>query len=265
MSEVDWKKVAAAVGRATVRGGKFVGRKAAAAYRSIDPDVMRHLAQMPLLSYSLLVSREERIEPGEPDGHPPLVFVHGLGGNRGNFLLMAWYLRMKGRKRSYKIHFDPGQSIPDMASALARFIRAVKKATGAPRVEIVAHSLGGIVARLAIERRRLASSVATLVTLGTPHKGTYPARYANTVNTREIRPDSALIRELNKQPWPKGVRGVTFWSKGDLFVLPAESAAAPGTQTVDMTPFTHYSYLIDPKCFAAVARVLAPSSKNTGA
>ncbi|MBI5526912.1 MAG: alpha/beta fold hydrolase [Deltaproteobacteria bacterium] len=262
MPEVDWKKLVAVVGKATVRGGRFVGRKAAEAYRSIDPDVMRHLAQVPLLSYSLLVSREEKIEAGEPDGHPPLVFVHGLGGNRGNFLLMAWYLRLKGRRRSYKIHFDPGQSIAEMAAALARFIRAVKKATGESQVEIVAHSLGGIVARMAIEKHRLASSVATLVTLGTPHKGTYPARYANTVNTREIRPDSALICELNKRPWPGRVRGVTFWSRGDLFVLPAESAAVPGTETVDMTPFTHYSYLLDPKSFAAVADALKTRPKN---
>ena len=245
-----------AFGKAAVKSGKFVGRKAAEGWAAIDPDVKRHAAQIPLLSYSLFVSRNEVIDPGEPDGHPPLVFVHGLGGNRGNFLLMAWYLRLHGRSRSYKIHFDGGQSMDQMAAALARFIRAVRKATGEPQVDLVAHSMGGLVARLAVTEHRLGGSVKTLVTMGTPHRGTYPARYANTVNLRDLRPDSDLIRRVNSKPWPAKVRGVTFWSKGDLFVLPAESAAVPGTEQVDMSPFTHYSYLIDPRSWAAAARAL---------
>ena len=249
-------KVLKAVGAAAVKGGRFVGRKAAEGWAAIDPDVKRHVAQIPLLSYTLFVSREEKIDPGEPDGHPPLVFVHGLGGDRGNFLLMSWYLRARGRKRSYKIHFQGGQSMEEMGAALARFIRAVKRATKARQVEVVAHSMGGLVARLAVTEHRLAPSVKTLITMGTPHAGTYPARYANTVNIRELRPDSALIRKINAKPWPAKVRGVTFWSKGDLFVLPAESAAAAGTEAVEMSPFTHYSYLIDPRSWAAVAGAL---------
>jgi len=117
--------------------------------------------------------------------------------------------------------------------------------------------MGGIVARLAIHEHRLARSVRTLITLGTPHRGTYPARFANTNLTRELRPDSDLMSRLIKRPWPRRVRGVTFWSRNDLFVLPAQSAAAEGTDHVDVTPFTHYSYLIDPKSWAAVGRALA--------
>ena len=253
----DYQKILSAVGQATAQAGVFVGRKFADGYRSIDPDVMRHLAQVPLLSYSLLVSRHAVIDPGKSDGHAPLIFVHGLGGNRGAFLLMAWYLRLQGRRRSYKIHFESGQSFDEMAEALARFVCDVKKVTGEKKVEIVAHSMGGIVARLAIHEHRLTKSVKTLITLGTPHRGTYPARFANTNLTRELRPDSDLMSRLVKRPWPRRVRGVTFWSRNDLFVLPAESAAAEGTEQIEVTPFTHYSYLIDPKSWAAVERALA--------
>jgi triacylglycerol esterase/lipase EstA (alpha/beta hydrolase family) len=249
------------VGRAAARGGTFVGRQVAEAWAAIDPDVKRHVAQIPLLSYSLFVSRKEKIEPGVPDGHPPLIFVHGLGGNRGAFLLMAWYLRLHGRTRSYKIHFAGGQTMDQMAAALAQFIRAVQKATGERQVELVAHSMGGLVSRLAINDYRLARSVRALVTLGTPHNGTFPARYANTTNLRDLRPDSALIRRVNAKPWPSTVRGVSLWSRGDLMVIPAESAKAAGTTPVDMTPFTHYSYLIDPRSWAAVARALACEEK----
>ena len=252
----DYRDLLSSAGRAAAKVGVFVGRKVADGYRSIDPDVMRHLVQVPLLSYTLLVTRREEIDPGEPDGHPPLIFVHGLGGRRGDFFLMASYLRFRGRKRSYKIHFDAGQSMEEMGEALAGFIRDVIKATGEKQVEIVAHSMGGVVSRMAIHDHRLARSVKTLITLGTPHRGSYPARYANTTLTRDLRPDSELMTRLAKQRWPRRVRGVTFWSRNDLIVLPAESAAAEGTEQVEMTPFTHYSYLIDPKSWLAVERAL---------
>jgi triacylglycerol esterase/lipase EstA (alpha/beta hydrolase family) len=256
----DMKKVmkdaGRAAGRAVVRGGVFVARKAAEGWKAIDPDVKRHIAQIPLLSYSLFVSRTEIIETGEPDGHPPLIFVHGLGGGRGDFLPMAIYMRHRGRRRSYRIHFDGGQTTEDMARALARFIRRVKKVTGEKQVEIVAHSLGGLIARMTVVEHRLSRSVKTLVTMGTPHKGTHSARFASTAKTLDLRIGSALIKRLNSKPWPRHIRAVSFWSKNDLFVLPPESAVLEGAEAVEMTPFTHYSYLIDPRAWAEVARTL---------
>ena len=240
------------VGKAIAAAGVWTGGKIAEGYNAIDPDVRRHIAQVPLLSYSLFVSRKEKIDPGVDDGHPPLIFVHGLGGNRGNFLLMAGYFRFMGRRRSYKIHFDPGQSMDDMATALASFVRQVKKATGQSQVEIVAHSLGGVVARLAVNELRIAPSVKTLITLGSPHHGTYAARYANTDTTRNLRPDSDMIARLNTKPLPKHIRGISFFSSNDVFILPADSAVAEGTEAIDMTPFTHYSYLFSPTSWQRV-------------
>lgn len=257
----SFKEVMGTVGSSITKAGKFIGQKTAEGYKTIDPDVMRHLAQLPLLSYSLLVSRREKIDPQKPDGYRPLIFVHGLGGNRGNFLLMSWYLHLMGRKRSYKIHFEPGQTVDDMARALTQFIEDVKKVTGEEKVDIIAHSLGGLVARLAMNEFDADKSISTLVTLGTPHMGTYPARYANTSITRDLRPESDLIMRVNEKPWPEDVNGITFFSRNDLFVLPADSAKVEGTKQIDMTPFTHYSYLLDPKSWSTVGKFMADETK----
>lgn len=246
-------------GRAAAGAGRFVGRQIVNGYRKIDPDVPRHLVQIPLLTYTLFASRHQRIDPGTDDGHPPLVFVHGLGGGRGDFLLMAQYLRWKGRKRSYRIKFQKGQSIHEMAASLALFIREVTKATGHKKVEIVAHSLGGLVARAAVTEHGVAASVKTLITLGSPHLGTHPARYLHSKIITELRPGSPYLKKLNKKRWPKKVRGVAFWSLNDLFILPSESGIGEGMESVEMTPFTHYSYLIDPLSWSRVAKILIPS------
>jgi len=254
----QWRRFFRQTGRATASAGRFVAKHVAAGYQKIDPDVPRHIIQMPLLSYTFLSLGNDKIRPGKPDGYPPLIFVHGLGGGRGDFLLMANFLWFKGRKRSYRIKFQKGQSIEQMAASLARFIRDVKKSTKESKVEVVAHSLGGLVARCAVVEHGLQSSVKTLITMGAPHHGTHPARYIHTKVIRDIRPNSPLLQKLNRKRWPKAVRGVTFWSRNDLFILPPESATMKGMEPVDATPFTHYSYLIDPRSWRNVAQVLMP-------
>ena len=126
----------------------------------------------------------------------------------------------------------------------------------AGQVDIVAHSLGGVVARLMILDHGLEARARTLVTLGSPLAGTYPARYGNTPILRDIRPDSPLMTRLRQAPWPTTVRVVSFWSRNDLFVLPPESAAPEGTERIDASPATHYSYLLHPRSWDAVADAL---------
>jgi len=59
-------------------------------------------------------------------------------------------------------------SIADRAAELTAFVRALP----APRVNLVAHSMGGLDARYALARLGLARSVASLTTIGSPHHGT---------------------------------------------------------------------------------------------
>ncbi len=251
------RQIFKALGKACVVTGRVIGQEASRLYNNIDPDLPRHLLQTPLLSYSLFSSRKQIVAPLEPDGHPPLIFVHGLGGSRGDFLLMSSYFWLKGRSRHYRIHFKKGLSMQQMAKALAMFIRKVKEVNSEKKVDIVAHSLGGVVSRIALSDHRLSNSVRTMVTLGSPHQGTHAARLLSSTTLRDLRPDSALITSLRRKKWPKKTRGITLWSRNDLMIVPHESAKLPGTTSIEMTPFTHYSYLIDPKCWKVVHEALA--------
>jgi triacylglycerol esterase/lipase EstA (alpha/beta hydrolase family) len=257
------KGALAATGRALAAAGRAVGRGARHVYGQVDPDVARHLAQIPLLSYSLLSKRQQPVVAAEDDGHPPLVFVHGLGGTRGDFMLMSARLWLAGRKRSYRIGFAKGRSMDEMAAALARFIAEVREVNAAPRVDLVAHSLGGVVMRLALHDHRLARSLGTVVTLGSPHHGTQTARFSGAALIKDLRPESALMQRLSRLKWPPSVRAVTFWSRNDLMIVPAESAALEGIEQVDASGFTHYSYLVDPRAWDAVRRVLAGERVDT--
>lgn len=249
-------RVLAATGRGLAAVGRFIGTRTAAAYRGVDPDLRRHFAQLPLMSYSLFARRAKPVEALPPDGHPPLLFVHGLGGGRGDFAPMAWYLRFMGRRRSYSIRFTGSGDLAARGAELAAFVEEVLTITGESQVDIVAHSLGGVTARVAILDHGLGRKVRRLVTLGSPHGGTFAARLGNTPVTRDLRPDSDFLTLLASRPLPRSIKTTSCWSSGDLVIMPPESAALPGTSQVDLTPMTHYGYLIHPKAWTAVHQAL---------
>ena len=251
------KRAAVATGRGLAAAGRFVGEKVTWAYQGVDPDVRRHIAQLPLMSYSLFMRKAQPVEPLPSDGHPPLVFVHGLGGGRGDFGPMAWYLRRMGRKRSYSIKFEGARDIEAQGAALGEFIREVAEVNHEPRVDVVAHSMGGVAARVAIQDHDADGIVRRLITLGSPHGGTYAARLGNTPVTRDLRPDSELMERLRRVPLPPSVKATSFWSSSDMVIMPPESAALHGSKQIEMTPFTHYGYLIQPKSWKAVLVALS--------
>ncbi len=251
------KRAAIATGKGLAIAGRFVGTKVAEAYHGIDPDLRMHIAQLPLMSYSLFARGGKPLEAGFPDGHPPLVFVHGWGGGRGDFIPMAWYLNRMGRRRSYSIRFEESGDLEARGAELAEFLKEVIEVTGEPQVDIVAHSMGGVVARVAILRCGMGEVIRRVVTLGSPHGGTFAARLGNTPVTHDMRPHSEFLEGLAQEPLPSTVDLTSFFSRSDLVIMPPESAALAGTVQVDMTPSTHYGYLLEPRCWKAAYKALS--------
>jgi pimeloyl-ACP methyl ester carboxylesterase len=252
-----------AVGRAVARASVWTAEKAVYAYRAVDPDVQRHLVHGPLVGLGLLLPSSKTIEPKPDDGYRPLVFVHGMAGDPTNFYAMRGFFAAVGRRRTYAVDLSQCLDVRAMAEVVAAFVREVRTVNGlaeGARVDIVAHSQGGLATRHALLDPEFASLVGTVVTLGTPHAGTHAARYAGTVQGRDLRPDADAITRLRGQvPWKGPVRLVCFWSRNDLLVLPAEAAFVEGAEAVECAGATHLSYLLDPQCWQAVWDRLRPA------
>lgn len=244
------------------RSAVSLGRSVAGAYRSVDPDVRRHAYQLPLAGLSLLVPRPRTIEALPPDGFRPVVFVHGLGGHPGNFLGLKTYFAGRGRTRSYVVDFGNASSLSVMADHLDNVlddIYARNQLEEDQQVDLVAHSMGGLVARLMLDDEVNRLRVANLVTLGTPHLGSHLARLAATELTVELRPGSETLNLLESQDFwglKESPLLTAFWSRADTIVLPAESARFPDGRTVEVEGVTHYSYLMYPSVFSEVWRAL---------
>jgi triacylglycerol esterase/lipase EstA (alpha/beta hydrolase family) len=247
------------VGRVAGRAAVTVGRSIASAYQAIDPDVRRHIAELPLVGLTYLAPRRPPVAALPDDGHRPVIFIHGLGGSPGNFFPMRAWFTLHGRRRTYSLGLPDGESIADLGPRLSAFVEeviVVNRLQLHEKIDLVAHSMGGLVARIALEDEKTRARIGTLVTLGTPHAGTYAARFGATDRVLDLRPDSPLMERLTKQlPW-KGPRLVAFWSHADMMVLPASSATVEGAENREIPTVTHTGYLISPRVFREVTEVL---------
>lgn len=104
----------------------------------------------------------------------PIVMVHGIFFR--DWQLMNYWGRIPAALiRNGATIFYGGQqsalSIPDSAAELKEKILGIIAETGAEKVNIIAHSKGGIDSRYAISALGLDKYVATLTTVNTPHNG----------------------------------------------------------------------------------------------
>jgi triacylglycerol esterase/lipase EstA (alpha/beta hydrolase family) len=96
--------------------------------------------------------------------------------------------------------------------------------TGAAKVHLVGHSLGGLLSRLYIQQYGGDDTVHTCITLGTPHQGTYTALMGRGKTARALRPGSELITRLEATAREVPVRFLSYYSNLDALVVPASSA-----------------------------------------
>ncbi len=156
----------------------------------------------------------------------PLLLIHGYQCNRGFW----FWLRRKLEAIGWTVathDLEPVYAgIDDYSEGIARRIEQVLVATGAVQVILVGHSMGGLASR-AYLRRYGAGKVAKLVTLGTPHQGSYLARFGLGVNARQMRIGSLWLAELAaNETLPPG--SVSISSQHDSYVRPGFSRLAPG-------------------------------------
>ena len=125
-----------------------------------------------------------------------VVLVHGFGCNRGFWTPWLRRLRAEGRAFAAVTLAPPLGSIDAYAPAIDAAVRRIAGATGmAPLV--VAHSMGGLAVRAWMRAAPDADArVHRVVTLATPHQGTPAARWALSLNARQMCPGSRWLREL---------------------------------------------------------------------
>lgn len=130
------------------------------------------------------------------------------------------------------------------AREVARAVDAIRATTGAPQVDIVAHSMGGLAARRYIaDHAGHPPPVRRVVFLATPHAGTWAALLAFGGGGREMRPGSRFLRDLEACEWPGCVEAIALRTRLDLRVFPPRSAVFPCADNHCLRVVTHQGLL----------------------
>ncbi|MET9900129.1 alpha/beta fold hydrolase [Streptomyces sp. NPDC006446] len=193
---------------------------------------------------------------------PPVVLLHGFIDNRSVFLLLRRNLAQHGRQHIESLNYSPLTcDIRTAAELLGRHIEEICERTGHERVDIVGHSLGGLIARYYVQCLGGDTHVRTLVTLGTPHSGTRVAPVMNAHPiVRQMRPGSAVIEELTGPAPGCRTQFVSFWSDLDHLMDPLETACVEHpdllAQNVRVSGVGHLALPVHPAVATGIRQAL---------
>lgn len=171
-------------------------------------------------------------------GTGPVLLVPGYGGSRGSLSTLAERIRRTGREAT--VLTLPGDGTGDLRAQVRVLDDAAQDAldTGAPWVDVIGFSAGGVVARLWVATEDGARTARRVVTLGSPLHGTRIATAGGAlapdacpVACRQLSPGSALLAGIADAP---AVAWLSLWTENDRTVLPPDSARLPGAVNVPL-------------------------------
>lgn len=160
----------------------------------------------------------------------PVFLVHG-------YFEPSWYF-MYGiyknlKKRGWPVYtvnlFPNFADIKESSAFIKQKIEDVVQQTGKGQIDVVCHSLGGLITRYYIQNLDGVNKIRNLVTIATPHYGTYTALFGIGESAKQMKPESSFLQELNKNGDIYGnIKYTSLWTNTDEMVIPASSAKLIG-------------------------------------
>ncbi|MBP6897153.1 MAG: alpha/beta fold hydrolase [Pseudacidovorax sp.] len=191
-----------------------------------------------------------------PDGRRGVVLVHGFSCNRGFWL--PWLSRLVAQGRCVvAVDLEPPLGgLDGFIDTLDAAVRRVHAATGQAPM-LVAHSMGGLVARAWWCRTGGRVPIHRIVTLGTPHAGTWTARVGRAASSHEMRIGSAWLRALDvAQRACPPARFTCWYSNCDNMVFPMHTATLSGADNRPAHGLAHVELAFDTVVMAETLALL---------
>ena len=195
---------------------------------------------------------------------PALLLIPGFMCNRA-----AWRpLLDSGLLREFNVatvNLEPiFGDIDTYAEVVHRSVEALRSATGAARVVLVGHSMGGLAARVYL-RRHGDARVARVITLASPHHGTIFGRLGHSRNARQMAARSPFMEHLRQHDRGRWARFTTVATRDDNLVVPRSSPLLPGAKQIELDGVGHLALIEDRRAWQIITdevRAAAPAQRS---
>ena len=195
----------------------------------------------------------------------PILLVHGFFSNRGMWVSFRKRLAAANLGPVYTVTLEPlNGSIDEMATSLEKRIEEIVGATGNEKIIVVAHSMGGLVAR-AYMAQVAENRIARFITLGAPHHGSRIAALGLFECAQQMRYQSPWIEMLEdmEAASPPEVPTLSIYTLNDDLVYPPESSVLEWAENVPVSAVGHvglmFSEAVANRVIAAIRKGVIPA------
>lgn len=188
-----------------------------------------------------------------------VVLIHGFICNRGFWT--PWLKQLRARGHAFvAVNLEPVfGSIDEYVPLVDEAVKRVTQATGLAPV-LVCHSMGGLAARAWLRAKSADSRVHHVITIGSPHHGTWLARFSQVKNSRQMRLQSDWLRRLEQGAGAQYHGRFTCWySNCDNIAFPASTATLAGADNRLVRGAAHVDLGFHPEVMAHSLALVAAS------
>lgn len=178
-------------------------------------------------------------------GKRGVVFIHGFICNRGFWT--PWLSHIKHHRRAFvAVNLEPVfGSIEDYAVLIDRAVLRVTQDTGLPPL-VVCHSMGGLAVRAWLRHANADHRVHHIITIGSPHHGTWFGRFSFMTNARQMSLSNDWLRQLEADEVQARYKLFTcYYSNCDNIVFPASTATLTGADNRLIKGAAHVALAFD--------------------
>lgn len=177
----------------------------------------------------------------------PVVLLHGIDDKAHSLRFFARHLKKAGFE-TYEFEYAPSNGqlkVEELGSRLELFL----KEHGLKHFDMVGFSMGGMAARYYVQEMGGYKHVKKLITVSSPHHGTWLGYLRRLPAAHQLRPGSDFLKKLNGDGMKrlKKVEFTSIYSPLDLMIVPATSSRMPMAENLKVWVLLHPFMLWDKK------------------
>jgi triacylglycerol lipase len=188
----------------------------------------------------------------------PVLLIHGIDDTAKIFQTLVSDLSDRGWQEVHAIDLIPSNGDVGLDELAAQIQTYVEANLPAPtQFDLVGFSMGGIVSRYYLQKLGGLERVRRFVTLSSPHHGTWTGYLRSNPGSRQMRPNSEFLQDLNSTVDDlTQVEFTSVWTPFDLMIVPSSSSELPVGTMMQLPVLAHPWMVSDPRAIATLANIL---------